>query len=118
MSLRDPRREREVIRLKLPIPGEITDFRTVTIADRLKISAALEAKSAAVRLKSELLTSIRELGVPLDALPVPLTPPGIAVLPGPLLQKLLIDPLQRRSAGDRRAGPRPATDGAARRVPG
>jgi len=90
--LRDPRREREIIRLKLPIPGEVTDFRTVTIADRLKISAALEAKSAAVRLKSELLTSILELGVPLDALPVPLTPPGMAVLPGPLLQKLLLDP--------------------------
>ncbi|MGH6903027.1 MAG: hypothetical protein ACREIR_09845 [Geminicoccaceae bacterium] len=91
-GLRDPRREREIIRLKLPIPGQITDFRTVTIADRLKISAALEAKSAAVRLKSELLISMLELGVPLDALPVPLTPPGIAVLPGPLFEKLLLAP--------------------------
>lgn len=89
---RTSRPERDVIRLKLPIPGEVRDFRTVTVADRLKLSAALEAKSSAVRLKSELLVSLRELGLPLDALPVPLTPPGLAVLPGPILQKLMLDP--------------------------
>ncbi len=55
------------------IPGELRDFRTLTIADRLKSSAATEAKSGAVRGKAETVAQIQDLGIPLQDLEAPLT---------------------------------------------
>src|SRR5206468_1837362 len=66
--------------------------RTVTIADRLRSSAAIEAKSGAVRLKGELIGGVQALGLPLGGLALPLTAPGLALLPGPEIQSLLLDP--------------------------
>ena len=45
----------------LPLPGEVRDTRTVTIADRLKASAALTAKASAVRIKSDVLRELLAL---------------------------------------------------------
>lgn len=107
--IRDPRTAREAIRLRTPIPGEVRDFRTVTIADRLRSSAAVEAKSAAVRLKGELIAGMRTFGLPFGGLPLPLTAPGLALLPGPEIRRLLLDPLnvdQRQIAEQRVVLPR------------
>lgn len=64
--------KRQGITLAAAIPGAISDFRTLTIADRLKTSAATEAKASAVRSKAEVAARLQELGVPLTGLAVPL----------------------------------------------
>lgn len=57
----------------VPLPGDIRDIRTTTIADRLKTSAALNAKASAVRIKADVLRQMQELGISLEGLEGPLT---------------------------------------------
>lgn len=63
-----------------PIPGDIRDTRSATIAERLKASPALTAKASAVRIKSDILSQILGLGIALDGLDVPLGSSREAVL--------------------------------------
>jgi HAMP domain-containing protein len=57
----------------VPLPGDIREVRTTTIADRLATSAALNAKASAVRIKADILRQIQELGLSLEGLDGPLT---------------------------------------------
>ena len=57
----------------VPLPGDIRDVRTTTIADRLRTSAALNAKASAVRIKADVLRQIQALGISLEGLQGPLT---------------------------------------------
>ena len=56
-----------------PLPGDIRDVRSATIADRLKTSAALHAKASALRIKADVLREIQELDISIEGLRAPLT---------------------------------------------
>lgn len=71
--LADAASKRTGILRAVPLPGDIRDVRTTTIADRLKTSAALNAKASAVRIKADVLRQIQALGISLEGLEGPLT---------------------------------------------
>lgn len=76
LVLADAAGKRKGIARARAIPGELRDFRTLTVADRLKSSAAAEAKSGAVRSKAETVAQLQELGIFLEGLEAPMTAKG------------------------------------------
>ncbi|HET6520733.1 MAG TPA: hypothetical protein VFG47_13075 [Geminicoccaceae bacterium] len=86
LLVQDPAERKASIGLKSAIVGEFKDFRTTTIADRLKQPAANEAKSSAVRSKAEVVRRLQDLGISLDGVTAPLAaayqvPRSVLVLP-------------------------------------
>ena len=63
LLLTDAAMKRKGITQAVAIPGEVRAFRTLTIADRLDTSAALEAKSTAVRTKAETIAQIQRTSI-------------------------------------------------------
>ncbi|WP_138469266.1 hypothetical protein [Poseidonocella sp. HB161398] len=78
--LADAKSKRIGITRSAPLPGEIREVRTVTIADRLKRSASLNAKASAVRIKADVIRRIQGLEISTAGLEVPLTSARNAVL--------------------------------------
>lgn len=56
-----------------PLPGDIRDVRSATVADRLKASASVDAKASAVRIKADVLRAMQALDISLEGLKAPLT---------------------------------------------
>jgi len=56
-----------------PLIGEIRDTRTMTIADRIAVSAAVTARSSALGIKAEILGQLQALGMNLTGVKAPLT---------------------------------------------
>ncbi|MEM6846493.1 MAG: hypothetical protein AAF580_00255 [Pseudomonadota bacterium] len=71
--LREVAAKKSGIRRAAPIPGEIRDSRSSTIAERLKPSVALTAKSSAVRIKADVLRQLQALDLSLELLAAPLS---------------------------------------------
>ena len=59
------------VRFQSPLTGKVTDFRTMTIAERLKQPPANEAKNYAVATKADIVRIIQALDIELAGLPVP-----------------------------------------------
>jgi hypothetical protein len=68
------------IGLKLAIAGEAKDFRTTTVADRLAVSAATEAKSYAVKTKADIVAGVQALEINKAGLEAPVAPVYVVVL--------------------------------------
>lgn len=64
--LLDVRAKKTGILKAAPLPGDVRDTRSSTIADRLKVSAALTAKASAVRIKADVIAQIQSLGISLE----------------------------------------------------
>ncbi len=71
--LADSMSKRTGILQSSPLPGDIRDVRSATVADRLKSSASVDAKASAVRIKADVLRAIQGLDISLDGLKAPLT---------------------------------------------
>ena len=56
-----------------PLPGDIRDIRSATIADRLKAPASVSAKASAIRIKADVLRQLQAMGISLEGLSAPLT---------------------------------------------
>lgn len=63
-----------------PLAGEALDFRTTTVAERMKEPPAPEAKNYALATVAEILEAVAELGIYVDDIEVHLASPDTAVL--------------------------------------
>ncbi|MGH6917451.1 MAG: hypothetical protein ACREJ0_07075, partial [Geminicoccaceae bacterium] len=77
------------IGLKVAIAGEVRDFRTTTVADRLALSAATEAKSYAVKTKADIVASVQALEINKAGLEAPVAPTYVVVLNAAQHQQLV-----------------------------
>lgn len=77
-----------------PLPGDIRDIRSASIADRLAASASVNAKASAVRLKADVLRQLQAMGLSLQGLRAPLTSTRDRVLlPKEAIERVIKDTL-------------------------